>query len=403
MDPRHRRAIKKNLVNLSTDLDFPALMSHLLAEDIFPEGKLEVFQAITSKPKQNTDFLMDIQRRGPKAFGILIKSLCATHQEHCADWLDPQCEIARPMPPFRQVPHDTGTHSFKVNIQEMRQIRLVKMQVINHGKVKMRDGTNKDCEAIENLFRDQLGFVVKKKQNLNLEEMKQLYCLQEKEDHTNYSCFVSVILSHGEREGVCGVDYNKDQPEVLRTEDFVDVMDHCPTLRGKPKVFFTQACRGTNINKQTTTQLDARRPKEDIEREKREEMERERIRKEREQGDIEKDFKKMNLGENNPRQNNSHVRSDILEAFPTIKDYAAAREVDTGTWYMQSVCELLKKEAHKEDLISVLTKVNNQVGERKGRLGDGSVVLQTCVFHSSLKKKLYFPPVGEKRSVQPSS
>lgn len=75
--------------------------------------------------------------------------------------------------------------------------------------------------------------------------MKQLYCLQEKEDHTNYSCFVSVILSHGEREGVCGVDYNKDQPEVLRTEDFVDVMDHCPTLRGKPKVFFTQACRGS--------------------------------------------------------------------------------------------------------------------------------------------------------------
>lgn len=58
------------------------------------------WQAITSKPKQNTDFLMDIQRRGPKAFGILIKSLCATHQEHCADWLDPQREIARPPTPI---------------------------------------------------------------------------------------------------------------------------------------------------------------------------------------------------------------------------------------------------------------------------------------------------------------
>lgn len=74
--------------------------------------------------------------------------------------------------------------------------------------------------------------------------MKELFRLQEKEDHTNYSCFVSVILSHGVRDGVCGVDYNKDHPEVLRTEDFVDVMDRCPTLWGKPKVFFTQACRG---------------------------------------------------------------------------------------------------------------------------------------------------------------
>lgn len=40
---------------------------------------------------------------------------------------------------------------------------------IDSESMPRRDGTNKDCEAIENLFRDQLGFVVKKKQNLNLE------------------------------------------------------------------------------------------------------------------------------------------------------------------------------------------------------------------------------------------
>lgn len=44
MEQRHRKAIKKNLVSLSKDLDFEVLEPHLLAGDIFPDGRLDAFK-----------------------------------------------------------------------------------------------------------------------------------------------------------------------------------------------------------------------------------------------------------------------------------------------------------------------------------------------------------------------
>lgn len=45
MQQQHRKRITKNLVSLSGDLDFPALESYLLQEEIYQENsKLEEFK-----------------------------------------------------------------------------------------------------------------------------------------------------------------------------------------------------------------------------------------------------------------------------------------------------------------------------------------------------------------------
>lgn len=66
------------------------------------------------------EFLTDIQRRGPRAFKVLIQALLDTNQSHCADWLDPNGEISRSAPVEAvPTPHRSREHSQQpVGMQE---------------------------------------------------------------------------------------------------------------------------------------------------------------------------------------------------------------------------------------------------------------------------------------------
>lgn len=57
------------------------------------------------------------------------------------------------------------------------------------------------------------------------------------ENHTDYDCFVCFILSHGcENEIIYGVDGQ------LKLYDLIEKVkgSNCPSLIGKPKLFFVQ-------------------------------------------------------------------------------------------------------------------------------------------------------------------
>lgn len=55
---------------------------------------------------------------------------------------------------------------------------------------------------------------------------------------TNQDCFVFVVLSHGERDHVFGVDGKK-----VHLDKFEEAVDS-PLLINKPKLLFIQACQG---------------------------------------------------------------------------------------------------------------------------------------------------------------
>jgi len=68
-------------------------------------------------------------------------------------------------------------------------------------------------------------------------------CLVSREDHSDADCFVCVVLSHGED----GVIYGTNG--TLKLHSLIEMFkgDHCPSLAGKPKIFFIQASFFTQI------------------------------------------------------------------------------------------------------------------------------------------------------------
>jgi len=70
-------------------------------------------------------------------------------------------------------------------------------------------------------------------------------CLKEVSfrDHSAYDAFILVILSHGNKDGIYGIDGRKG---FVLLEDITALFDgpKCRSLIGKPKMFFIQACQG---------------------------------------------------------------------------------------------------------------------------------------------------------------
>ena len=73
-------------------------------------------------------------------------------------------------------------------------------------------------------------------------------------DHSAYHAFVLVILSHGNKDGVYGIDgVMSDDPAkdpgksgFILLDEITSLFDfsNCESLSDKPKMFFIQACQG---------------------------------------------------------------------------------------------------------------------------------------------------------------
>lgn len=74
-----------------------------------------------------------------------------------------------------------------------------------------------------------------------------------KSEHRRCHSAVAVVLTHGLKGYLCGTDARLDSGGQLLdgavdVDEFVSMLNgddnNCPNLRGKPKLFFLQACRG---------------------------------------------------------------------------------------------------------------------------------------------------------------
>jgi hypothetical protein len=60
--------------------------------------------------------------------------------------------------------------------------------------------------------------------------------LAARSDHSDCDCFVMAVLSHGDK----GILYSYDRYYEIATMLDVFTAEKCPTLAGKPKLFFIQ-------------------------------------------------------------------------------------------------------------------------------------------------------------------
>ena len=183
--------------------------------------------------------------------------------------------------------------------------------VINNIKFLYEDerlGGEKDEKAITDLFFKELNFKVEMRRNLEGLEILKLAQDFARKDHSKYSAFVCIIMSHGDKKDVIlGVDKRKARAEDLMSE-FTAI--NCPTLQNKPKLFFIQACRGQGSDRR----MNRPEPADNME-----------------DGSIAITHSPDSTLANSvsPRE------ADFLLAFATVPGYQAWRSKITGSWFIQ--------------------------------------------------------------------
>ncbi|KFO75347.1 Caspase-10, partial [Cuculus canorus] len=227
---------------------------------------------------------------------------------------------------------------------------------VNFGSsLQERTGSCKDAEELQRVFT-WLGLDVKTYRDLTSQQIEDLMLTwQRLPDHKDRDCFICCILSHGDS----GAVYGKDAKLVSIRK----IMSHftarqCPQLAEKPKLFFIQACQGKAVQCPVYVEADAQTPA---------------------LSSMQQSLSPESIPE----------EADFLLGMATIDGYVSFRHTEQGTWYIQALCSKLRLLVPRgEDILSILTEVNEDVGRRVDRLGTKKQMPQPAY---TLRKKFIFP------------
>ncbi|XP_046667717.1 caspase-1-like isoform X3 [Homalodisca vitripennis] len=183
-------------------------------------------------------------------------------------------------------------------------------------KLKPRAGTNVDSEQLEKSLR-RLGFQIQVHYDLTVEKIDKIIEKVSQQDHSDNDCFALACLSHGEQ----GILYAYDAPYKPDTLWSRFTADKCPSLAGKPKLFFIQACQGDQLDGGVML---------------------------RSQVDSSPSYR-------------IPAHADFLIAYSTIPGFYSWRNTMRGSWFMQALCEEINEHGFTIDMLTLLTFVNRKV------------------------------------------
>ncbi|EPY77216.1 caspase-8 [Camelus ferus] len=221
--------------------------------------------------------------------------------------------------------------------------------------IKNRNGTDLDAEALSKTFSDLHFKVVEFKDSTAKDIFENLQQYQGL-DHTDKDCFICCILSHGDK----GIVYGSDGQEASiyeLTSYFTG--SKCPSLLGKPKIFFIQACQGDKYQKGIAIETDSEQKEAYLE--------------------MDSSLQKRYIPD----------EADFLLGMATVNNCVSYRSTVEGTWYIQSLCQSLRERCPRgEDILTILTKVNFEVSNKDDKKNMGKQMPQPTF---TLRKKLFFP------------
>ncbi|GAB1289187.1 Caspase-9 [Apodemus speciosus] len=234
-----------------------------------------------------------------------------------------------------------------------------------------RAGSNVDCEKLQRRFR-WLRFLVEVKHDLTAKKMVTALTEMARRDHAALDCSVVVILSHGCQASHLqfpGAVYGTDGRSVS-IEKIVNIFNGsgCPSLGGKPKLFFIQACGGarkTMALRVACTSSSGRAFDSDSEPDAVPYQEGPRA------------LDQLDAVSSLP------TPSDILVSYSTFPGFVSWRDKTSGSWYIETLDGVLEQWAGSEDLQSLLLRVANAVSEK-------GIYKQIPGCFNFLRKKLFF-------------
>ncbi|KAI6069834.1 Caspase-3 [Aix galericulata] len=239
-------------------------------------------------------------------------------------------------------------YSYRMDYPEMGECVIINNKNFHKDTgLSSRSGTDVDAASVREVFM-KLGYKTKLSNDLSCRDIIKVLKNVSEEDHSKRSSFVCVLLSHGEE----GLIYGTDGPLELKALTSLFRGDKCRSLAGKPKLFFIQACRGTELD-----------------------------------SGIEADS-----GPDEMMCQKIPVEADFLYAYSTAPGYYSWRNAAEGSWFIQSLCRVLKEYARKLELMQILTRVNRRVAEYESYSNrpDFNAKKQIPCIVSMLTKEFYF-------------
>ncbi|NXA79187.1 CASP9 protein, partial [Thryothorus ludovicianus] len=390
MEEQQRRALRRGRARLVAALRVEPLWEPLEQRGLFTRLMLEELQSAGSRAEQARQLITDLETRGKQAFPAFLSILRDTGQGELAEMLIQECG-SRPVPPQlldlqpvelemreeKQRKTTLRTHilhwisllSCWIGQQELGirgslivtcpcQDYEMKADPCGHclilnnvnfsrdSGLSTREGSDIDCEKLERRFKA-LHFTVLTRRDLKAQEMVLELLKLSRQDHSALDCCVVVILSHGCQTshiqfpgGVYGTD-----GKPIPIEKIVNYFNgsNCPSLRGKPKLFFIQACGGEQRDQGFLVDCDS--PEEEAPG-----------------GSLESDATPFQVLSDNVDEPDAIASlptpSDILVSYSTFPGFVSWREKLSGSWYVEMLDSVLEQYAHSEDLLNMLVRVN---------------------------------------------
>lgn len=226
------------------------------------------------------------------------------------------------LPSFAFLPVDRDAEDYFMGHSKRGKAYIFNHENFNASlELKPRSGTAKDRDNLYMRLRE-LEFDVTYFNDLTFNELSSEIMKLSAEDHSDHDCVLVALMSHGDD----GILYAKDQaykPERLWSHF---TSDQCPTLAGKPKMFFIQACQGDRLDPGTTmlprmTETDA----------------------------------PSSVAYKIP------THADFLIAYSTVPGFYSWRNTTNGSWFIQALCYVLSERGREDDLLSLMTTVSRIV------------------------------------------
>ncbi|XP_051896686.1 caspase-3-like [Pristis pectinata] len=212
-----------------------------------------------------------------------------------------------------------------------------------------RKGAETDTKRLHHVLY-KLGFEVVIRMDITARDILREYRRESRQNHG--PSFVSIVSSHGEDGVIYGAD---GEPVHLRDIYSMFTEKNCPSLAGKPKIFFIQACRGGNLDDGVCV--------EQIETDS---------------CSAQQDFFSHYLA----------IPDDTAVHFSSCPGYCSFLR-PSGSAFLQTLCELLSGEQRHWELLRIMTHVNCRVAlmfESRGRYGGKK---QMPCFISKLQEEVY--------------
>ena len=252
-------------------------------------------------------------------------------------------------------------------------------------RAKCRLGSEYDVKDLTELF-EELKFEVECIIDKTAKEIRNKIDELSKKDFNESDCLIVVIMSHGQTnsEGfdeICGRD-----KKCIRLTEFINPFKTVKSLKSKPKLFFVNACRVPENEDRNFVPVFCQESKN-------KDGECEFICEKKgnyfshENAKTAKVCQKAPLG----------VQIDFLVSFATAGGYFSVRNINSGSWFIQSLCKMIKEFKSKKNILAILTKVNNEVANME-RIKSKKIfcvkndmlikMMPTCIHQ--LTKEFYF-------------